>query len=60
MLLDAGRSILRDEGLGTGAEAITFKRVFDRVERERVSGSPMRRSSSGCGRTRLSSKPIFW
>lgn len=34
MLLVAGRSILRDEGLGTGAEAITFKRVFDRVEKE--------------------------
>lgn len=34
MLLDAGKSILRDEGLGTGAEAITFKRVFDRVEKE--------------------------
>src|SRR5580704_10292331 len=34
MLLAAGRDILRDEGLGTGAEAITFKRVFDRVERE--------------------------
>lgn len=34
MLLVAGRSILRDEGLGTGAEAITFKRVFDRLERE--------------------------
>lgn len=34
MLLAAGRSILRDEGLGTGAEAITFKKVLDRVERE--------------------------
>ena len=32
LLLDTGRSILHEEGLGTGAEALTFKRVFDRVE----------------------------
>jgi hypothetical protein len=34
LLLEAGSSILREEGLGTGAEALTFKRVFDRVEEE--------------------------
>ena len=26
--------MLREEGLGTGAEALTFKRVFDRVEED--------------------------
>ena len=34
VLLETGRTILQEEGLGTGAEALTFKRVFDRVERE--------------------------
>lgn len=34
LLLDMGRSILREEGLGTGAESLTFKRVFDRLEVE--------------------------
>ncbi len=34
LLLDTGRAILQEEGLGTGAEALTFKRVFDRVERD--------------------------
>ncbi len=34
LLLDAGRTLLREEGLGTGAESLTFKRVFDRVEAE--------------------------
>jgi hypothetical protein len=34
LLLEAGSSILREEGLGTGAEALTFKRVFDRVEQD--------------------------
>jgi hypothetical protein len=34
MLLVAGRRILQEEGLGSGAEAVTFKRVFDRVEKE--------------------------
>jgi hypothetical protein len=33
LLIDTGRAILREEGLGTGAEALTFKRVFERVER---------------------------
>jgi hypothetical protein len=32
LLLDTGRIILREEGLGTGVEALNFKRVFDRVE----------------------------
>jgi hypothetical protein len=32
LLLDTGRNILRTEGLGSGAEGLTFKRVFDRVE----------------------------
>jgi hypothetical protein len=34
LLLDTGRTILQEEGLGNGAESLTFKRVFDRVERE--------------------------
>ena len=34
LLVETGRSILRDEGLGAGAESLTFKRVFDRVERD--------------------------
>ncbi|MGO8873927.1 MAG: hypothetical protein ACLQPH_21485 [Acidimicrobiales bacterium] len=34
LLLESGRAILREEGLGSGAEALTFKRVFDRVEEE--------------------------
>jgi hypothetical protein len=32
LLLETGRTILREDGLGTGAEALTFKRVFDRVD----------------------------
>ncbi len=32
LLLETGRAILRDEGMGSGAEALTFKRVFQRVE----------------------------
>jgi hypothetical protein len=31
LLLDAGIAVLRRDGLGTGAEHLTFKRVFDRV-----------------------------
>ena len=34
LLLETGRSMLRDQGLGNGAEALTFKRVFERVEIE--------------------------
>lgn len=34
LLVEAGRSILREEGMGTGAETLTFKRVFQRVEKE--------------------------
>jgi hypothetical protein len=34
LLVDAGRTILREEGMGTGAEALTFKRVLERVERD--------------------------
>ncbi len=34
MLLAAGRSILLEEGLGTVADALNFKRAFDRVEAE--------------------------
>ncbi len=34
LLLAAGRSILLEEGLGTGADALTFKGAFDRVEAE--------------------------
>ncbi len=34
LLLQKGQTILREEGLGTGAELLTFKRVFDRVERD--------------------------
>ncbi len=32
MLIKAGRAILREEGLGTGGEMLTFKRVYERVE----------------------------
>jgi len=31
LLIDAGIQVLREDGLGTGAEHVTFKRVFDRV-----------------------------
>jgi hypothetical protein len=34
LLVDVGRTILREEGMGTGAEALTFKRVLERVERD--------------------------
>jgi hypothetical protein len=34
LLLRAGGAILREEGLGTGVETVTFKKVFDRVEEE--------------------------
>ena len=32
-LLEAGRQILLEEGLESGSRNLTFKRVFDRVER---------------------------
>lgn len=32
MFIDVGRSILREEGLAVGGEALTLKRVIDRVE----------------------------
>ena len=32
MFIEAGRAILREEGLGTGGEKLTLKRVSDRVE----------------------------
>jgi hypothetical protein len=32
LFIEAGRSILREEGLGAGGEALTFKRVSERVE----------------------------
>jgi hypothetical protein len=35
LLLETGRTILREDGLGTGAEALTFKRVFQRVEEDK-------------------------
>jgi hypothetical protein len=34
LLLEKGQTILREEGLGSGAEVLTFKRVFDRVEKD--------------------------
>jgi hypothetical protein len=34
LLIETGGSILRQEGLGTGAETLTFRKVFDRVEEE--------------------------
>lgn len=33
-LLEAGREILLEEGLGTGSSNLTFKRVFERVEKK--------------------------
>ena len=32
LLISAGRDVLVEEGLGTGATGLTFKRVFDRLE----------------------------
>jgi hypothetical protein len=32
LIITAGREILRSEGLGNGAERLTFKRVFDHLE----------------------------
>jgi|GEM_PF-4285422 len=32
LILDAGRDVLRSEGLGSGAEHLTFKRVLAHVE----------------------------
>ena len=34
LLIGAGKSVLREDGLGTGAESLTFKKVFDRVEQD--------------------------
>ena len=34
LLLETGRRILREQGLSSGAETLTFKTVFDRVEEE--------------------------
>jgi hypothetical protein len=34
-MLAAGRSILLEEGLGTGADALNFKRAFDRIGSEK-------------------------
>ncbi len=34
LFIEAGRAILREEGLGSGGEMLTFKRVSDRVESE--------------------------
>lgn len=31
LLIDAGLEVLREDGLGTGAEQLTFKRVFERL-----------------------------
>jgi hypothetical protein len=34
LLLEAAQEILREQGLGVGTDALSFKRVFDRVERD--------------------------
>lgn len=34
LMLEAGRAILFEDGLGLSAESLTFKKVFDRVEAE--------------------------
>jgi hypothetical protein len=34
LLLEAAQAILHEEGLGVGTDALTFKRVFDRVEKD--------------------------
>ena len=34
LLLETGRTMLKEEGLSSGAEALTFKRVFDRIEQD--------------------------
>ena len=33
-MLETGREILQEEGIQTGSTNLTFKRVFDRVERD--------------------------
>jgi len=47
LLLQTGQSILREEGPGTGAEVVTFKKAFDRLEQEKgirlTNGSVIRR-----------------
>jgi len=35
LLIEAGQGILREEGLGAGAELLTFRRVCERIETER-------------------------
>ena len=35
LLVETGREILREEGLGAGAELLTFKRVTDRIEADK-------------------------
>ena len=32
LFIEAGRAILREEGLGAGGDSLTFKRVRERVE----------------------------
>jgi hypothetical protein len=34
LLLDTGTTMLREEGLSSGVEALTFKRVFERIEHD--------------------------
>jgi hypothetical protein len=34
LLIATGKAVLREEGLGTGAESLTFKKVFDRVQQD--------------------------
>jgi hypothetical protein len=34
LLLETGRTLLMEEGLGVGADTLTFKKVFERVEAE--------------------------
>ena len=49
LLLATGMDILCEQGLGTGAEALTFKRVFDRIEQQ-----------TGTRLTNASIIPLVW
>jgi hypothetical protein len=34
LILETGRTMLKEEGLSSGAAALTFKRVFARIEED--------------------------
>jgi len=60
LILETGRTMLKEEGLSSGATALTFKRVFARIGKTPGFGSRTPRSSVGCGIASPISKPICW